>query len=96
MVERSGDEHSEAVSSVRADSRFQELSEIIRSLPQNERDDICEWLQNDKYLRMEEELNVALSQLSSELGDFCDLGDLNLGDLGYLELGDLGEFAGGT
>ena len=85
MVERSGDEHSEAVSRVKADPTFPELSQIIRSLPQNERDEICEWLQNDKYLRLEEELNVALSQLSSELGDFCDLGDL-----------DLGEFAGGT
>jgi len=96
MVERSGDEHSEAVSSVRADPTFPELSQIIRSLPQNERDAICEWLQNDKYLRMEEELTVALSKLSVDLGDFCDLGDLDLGDLGYLELGDLGEFAGGT
>lgn len=93
MVERSSDEHSEAVSSLRASPTFQELSQIIKALPQHERDDICQWLENDKYLRLEEEFNVALSQLSVDLGDFGDIGDVDLGEIGDVDLGD---FAGGT
>ena len=93
MVERSSDEHSEAVSSLRASPTVQELSQIIKALPQHERDDICQWLENDRYLRLEEEFTVALSQLSVDLGDFGDIGDLDLGSLGDVDLGD---FAGGT
>jgi hypothetical protein len=78
---------------LRASPTFQELSQIIKALPQHERDDICQWLENDKYLRLEEEFNVALSQLSVDLGDFGDIGDVDLGEIGDVDLGD---FAGGT
>ena len=76
MVERSSDENPESVSSLSSSLTFQELSQIIKALPPNERDDICHWLENDKYLRLEEEFNVTWSQV---LADFCDLGDVGCG-----------------